>query len=73
MQTLLFALLSTLAVVLAAPASADPADHVPLCSGDQTPMDSNCRQSPSQIVVHDGTGLSPDLPYGLTPDSSPGI
>ena len=25
-------------------AAADPADLVPYCSGDQTPMDNNCRQ-----------------------------
>jgi len=31
--------------------------------------------SPSspQIIVHDGTGLSPDLPSGLTPDAEPAI
>ena len=38
------------AAALGAPvASADPADLVPYCSGDQTPMDNNCRLSPSQI------------------------
>jgi hypothetical protein len=54
-------------------AAADPDDHVPYCSGDETPMDSNCRAPSSQVIVHDGTGLSPNLPYGLTPDSEPAI
>lgn len=71
MRTLLVALMTGAAVAVAAPASADPADHVPYCSGDQTPMDSNCRVTPSQIATHDGMGLSPNLPSGLTPDQQP--
>lgn len=67
------ALMIGAAVVAAAPASADPADLVPYCSGDQTPMDANCRQTPSQITVHDGMGLSPNLPSGLTPGEEPAI
>ena len=57
----------------AAPASADPADLVPYCSGDQTPMDSNCRPSASQSFTHPESGLSPNLPYGLTPGEVPAI
>jgi hypothetical protein len=57
----------------AAPASADPADLVPYCSGDQTPMDNNCRPSASQGVIHPESGLSPNLPYGLTPGEEPAI
>jgi hypothetical protein len=59
--------------IAAAPASADPQDLVPYCSGDQSPMDSNCRSAPSQIATHEGSGLSPDLPSGLTPDTVPVI
>lgn len=60
-------------VAAAAPASADPQDLVPYCSGDQTPMDSNCRQTPSQVVIHDGHGLTPNLPSGLTPGEEPAV
>lgn len=58
-------------VVAAAPqASADPADLVPYCSGDQTPMDNNCRPMAHQEFTH-GSGLDPNLPSGLTPGNSP--
>jgi hypothetical protein len=68
------ALLAGIAVLSASGAAgADPDDHVPICSGDQTPMDSNCRVSSSQVVTNDGTGLSPNLPYGLTPGSEPAV
>lgn len=36
-------------------------------------MDSNCRTSPSQIATHEGSGLSPNLPSGLTPGEEPAI
>lgn len=72
MKILLVALMIG-AGVAAAPAGADPQDLVPYCSGDQTPMDSNCRSAPSQIATHEGSGLSPDLPSGLTPDDEPAI
>jgi hypothetical protein len=64
------------AVVTAAPAAADPQDLVPYCSGDQTPMDSNCRPTPSQVFTHPEptrSGLSPDLPYGLNPGEQPAV
>jgi hypothetical protein len=57
----------------AAPAAADPADLVPYCSGDQTPMDSNCRATPSQIFTHTDSGISPDLAYGLNPGEVPAL
>ena len=77
-KTALLICAATAAALLgAAPAGADPQDLVPYCSGDQTPMDSNCRASPSsQIVDRDATeksGLSPNLPSGLTPDNVPAI
>ena len=48
-------------------ALADPADLVPYCSGDQTPMDNNCRPMAHQEATHGGSGLSPNLPSGLDP------
>lgn len=61
-------------VVAAAPqASADPADLVPYCSGDQTPMDTACRAPSSQEFTHGGSGLSPDLPFGTNPGNEPVI
>jgi hypothetical protein len=60
--------------VLAAPqAAAEPADLVPYCSGDPTPMDSNCRATLSQVFTHDGWGVSPDLPFGTNPDEQPAL
>jgi hypothetical protein len=60
-------LLAAAAAVSVAPhASADPEDLVPYCSGDQTPMDNNCRPMAHQEFTH-GSGLDPDLPSGLDP------
>lgn len=73
MRILLAALMIGAGLAAAAPAGADPQDLVPYCSGDQTPMDSNCRPTPSQITVHDGMGLTPNLPSGLTPGEDPAI
>jgi hypothetical protein len=70
------------AVIGAAQAAADPADLVPYCTGDQTPMDSNCRENPSQAAPHMGSGVSPGLlyggvspglPYGVNPGEDPTI
>jgi hypothetical protein len=56
------------AIVFSAPqAGADPYDLLPYCSGDQTPMDNNCRPMAHQEVTHGGSGLSPNLPSGLDP------
>jgi hypothetical protein len=61
------------AVVMGAPhAAADPADLVPYCSGDQTPMDDNCRPMAHQEYTH-GSGFDPDLPTGLDPGNEPVI
>jgi hypothetical protein len=51
-------------------AAADPRDLVPYCSGDQTPMDNNCRPMAHQEFTH-GSGLDPDLPSGLDPSNEP--
>lgn len=55
-----------------APAAADPADLVPYCSGDQTPMDDNCRLSPSQHYTH-GSGVDPEVPVGVNPGAEPAV
>jgi hypothetical protein len=62
-------LLAGAAIVFSAPqAGADPEDLLPYCSGDQTPMDNNCRPMAHQEATHgSGSGLSPNLPSGLDP------
>ena len=67
--------LLTVGAVLGAPqASADPQDLVPYCSGDQTPMDSNCQYAPDQRAVMDGApGANPGTPLGLTPLDEPAV
>ena len=54
-------------------ALADPADLVPYGSGDQTPMDNNCREMPSQVFTHSdsGSGANPDVPVGTDPGVQP--
>jgi hypothetical protein len=68
-------LMVAVATVFGAPiAAADPADLVPYCSGDQTPMDSNCRVSPSQVFTHDSDGTSgadPQVEFGTNPGEEP--
>jgi hypothetical protein len=59
------------ALIAAPHEGADPQDLVPYCSGDQTPMDNNCRPMPRQIYTHEGSGVDPDLPSGLDPGSVP--
>ena len=53
-------------------AAADPEDLVPYCSGDQTPMDNNCREMASQVFTNDsGSGANPDVPVGTNPGVQP--
>jgi hypothetical protein len=60
------------AALIAAPqAVADPQDHVPYCSGDQTPMDNNCREMPGQVFTQDAPGANPDVPLGTNPGYEP--
>ncbi len=61
------------AAVFGAPnAAADPADLVPYCSGDQTPMDNNCRPSSTQVFTHDSEGgANPDVGFGTNPGVEP--
>lgn len=60
------------AVIGAAPVAADPDNLLPWCSGDQTPMDNNCKVAPSQVFTHDhGTGANPQVPVGLDPEQQP--
>jgi hypothetical protein len=65
-------LLAAAAVLAAPPAAADPADLVPYCSGDQTPMDYNCRPMAHQEFTH-GSGFDPNLPSGLDPGNAPAV
>jgi hypothetical protein len=64
-------LLAGATIVFSAPqAGADPQDLVPYCSGNQTPMNNNCRPMADQGDTS-GSGLSPGMPNGLTPDNIP--
>ena len=65
-------LMAAAAAALGSPiASADPADLVPYCSGDQTPMDNNCRLMPSQVFTHDSSGANPQVGFGTNPGEEP--
>jgi hypothetical protein len=65
-------LVAAAAAVLGTPiASAEPADLVPYCSGDQTPMDNNCRQMAHQVFTHDSEGANPETPLGTNPGVEP--
>lgn len=68
-------LMATAAAAFSTPiAAADPADLVPYCSGDQTPMDSNCRQGPSQVFTRDSEGIggaNPQVGFGTNPGEEP--
>ena len=71
MTRILAACLLTAVALLGAPAAAaDPQDLVPYCSGDQTPMDNNCRSMPHQVFTH-GSGVDPEVPSGLDPGNEP--
>jgi hypothetical protein len=59
------------ALIAAPHAAADPQDLVPYCSGDQTPMDDNCRPMSHQVFTHDAPGADPDVPLGVTPGEDP--
>jgi hypothetical protein len=66
-------LVAAAGVVFGAPqALADPADLVPYCSGDQTPMDNNCREMAHQVFTNDGAGgANPQTPLGTNPGVQP--
>ena len=72
MTRTLAACLVVAAALIAAPlAAADPQDLVPYCSGDQTPMDDNCRQMAHQVFTDDAPGANPDVPLGVNPGEEP--
>jgi hypothetical protein len=65
-------LMAAAALVGGAPiAAADPADLVPYCSGDQTPMDNNCREMAHQVFTHDAEGANPQVGVGTNPGVEP--
>ena len=65
-------LVAAAAALFGAPAAlADPADLVPYCSGDQTPMDNNCREMASQVFTNDSGGANPDVSVGTNPGLEP--
>jgi hypothetical protein len=65
-------LMTAAALVGGAPiAAADPADLVPYCSGDQTPMDNNCREMAHQVFTHDAEGANPQVGLGTNPGVEP--
>lgn len=62
------------AAILGAPtAVADPEIHVPYCSGDETPMNSNCQNAPTQGYEEGAPGANPDVPLGLNPGAEPAV
>ncbi|WP_308206375.1 hypothetical protein [Mycolicibacterium novocastrense] len=61
------ALIAAAALLAAPQAAGDPQDLVPYCSGDQTPMDNNCRPPAHQEFTHSPSGLDPNLADGLDP------
>ncbi len=66
------ACLVAVAALIGAPqAAADPDQLVPYCSGDQTPMDANCRAVPHQVFTDDAPGANPDVPLGTNPGEEP--
>ncbi len=74
MTKLVIAGLALAAAVIGVPsAGADPRDWVPYCSGDQTPMDDNCRQMAHQVFTHDAPGANPELGTGIDPGSAAAV
>jgi hypothetical protein len=72
MTRIFAACLVACAFVAAPQAGADPANLVPYCSGDQTPMDDNCRTMAHQVFTHaDAPGANPDVPVGTNPGNEP--
>ena len=74
MARLLVAGLLIAAAGIGAPtATADPEILVPYCSGDQTPIDSNCQPAPDQVFGEDAPGANPELPTGVDPGLAPAV
>ena len=64
-------LIAATALIAAPQAIADPEDHVPYCSGDQTPMDNYCRPMPHQVFTDDAPGANPGVGLGTNPGVEP--
>jgi hypothetical protein len=72
MTRIFAACLIAAAALIAAPhAAADPDQLVPYCSGDQTPVDNNCRPIPQQVFTDDAPGANPGVPLGTNPGVEP--
>lgn len=72
MRRIFAACLLAAAAVLGAPdALADPEDLLPWCSGDQTPIDTNCKPMPHQLFTDDAVGANPEVPLGTNPGVEP--
>ena len=68
------AVMAASAVIGAPQANADPEILVPYCSGDQTPMNSDCQYAPDdQGYMDNAPGANPDVPLGLTPGVEPAV
>jgi hypothetical protein len=63
--------ITAVAIAGAAPVAADPEDLLPWCSGNQTPVNNDCRPAPSQIFTEDGPGADPQVPLGTDPGLQP--
>jgi hypothetical protein len=71
---LVAAVLALPALIGVPQAGADPEDHVPYCSGDQTPMNNNCQYPPDdQGYMPGAPGANPDVPLGLNPGIEPAV
>ncbi len=72
-MTRIFAACLVAAAALAAPghAAADPQDLLPYCSGDQSPIDTDCRPMPHQAFTDDATGADPNVALGTDPGEQP--
>jgi hypothetical protein len=70
-RTFAACLVAAVALIAAPSAVADPDDRLPYCSGDQSPMDVNCRPMPHQAFTEDAPGANPGVSLGTNPGYEP--